>query len=196
MRLDLNLAREEDRPRGWQRAAWWAAATLLVAAASTAHGLYYRTLVRFMAPEEARLQALEAEAKRVEAQGGVPAETREELAALPARVEAFNRILVAATFPWSGLLVELEAALPPNVGLTAIQPDPASGTVTLQGLAKTFADLTVFVNMLEGQESFHEVQLMRHSQQGRGPGDTAPLLEFSIRLLYQPGEPKGPPGAS
>ena len=188
MRLDLNLAREEDRPRGWRVPARWAAAALLVTAATTAHGLSYRSLARSIAPAEARLRALEAEARRLETQqaGGLPAETREALAALPAQVEAYNRILVAAAFPWTGLLMELEASLPPHVGLTAIQPDPGSGTVTLQGAAKSLDDVAAFVRLLEGRAPFHEVHLLRHSEQGRAGAEAAPLQDFTIRLQYGP----------
>lgn len=194
MRLDLNLAREGDRPRGWQAAAWWVAAALAVAAATTAHGLYYRSLARAIVPAEARLRAVEAEARRLEAAhaGGVPAETREALAALPAQVEAYNEILAAAAFPWTGLLMELEASLPPHVGLTAIQPDPGSGAVTLQGLARTFADLTAFITLLEQRAPFPEVQLLRHSEQARGAGEGARPQDFAIRLQYEPDGPKDP----
>lgn len=196
MRLDLNLARESDRPPGWRRPAGWAAAALLVAAATLAHGLYYRSLVRSTAPAEARLRALEADARRVEAQhtAAIPAETRAALAALPARVEIYNRILVAAAFSWTGLLMELEASLPPNVGLASIQPDPASGTVTLQGLAKGFADITAFITLLEQRVAFHDVQLLRHSEQARGGAEAAHLQDFTLRLQYGPEGPPGPGG--
>lgn len=196
MRLDLNLAREGDRPGGWRGVAWWVAAALAVAAATTAHGLYYRSLARSIVPAEARLRALEAEARRLEAAhaGELPAETRGALAALPGQMAAYNGILAAAAFPWTGLLLELEASLPPNLGLTAIQPDPATGTVTLQGQARAFADLTAFIGLLEQREPFQEVQLLRHSEQARGGGEAARLQDFTLRLRYTPDGPKDPGG--
>ena len=196
MRLDLNLARESDRPPGWRRLAGWAAAALLVAAATLAHGLYYRSLVPSIAPAEARLRALEGEAQRLQVQhtAGIPAETRQALAVLPAQVEAYNRILVAAAFPWTGLLMELEASLPPNVALTTIQPDPATGAVTLQGLARSFADVTGFIDLLEQRGAFHEVQLLRNSEQARGGAEAIRLQDFTLRLQYGPEEPPGPGG--
>lgn len=194
--LDLNLAQEGARPIGWRRAAAWAAASCLVAAATTAHALYYRSLVRSTRPAEARLRTLEREARRLQGQHttGIPAKTREALAALPARVEAYNRILVAAAFPWTGLLVELEAALPPNVALTTIQPDPATGAVALQGLARSFADVTAFIGLLEQRDAFHDVQLLRNSEQGPGVGEAIRLQEFTLRLQYGPEEAPGPEG--
>jgi hypothetical protein len=194
MRLDLNLAREGDRPGGWRGAALWVAAALAVAAATTAHGLYYRSLARSTVPAEARLRALEAEARRLEAAhaGELPAETRGALAALPGQMAAYNEILAAAAFPWTGLLLELEASLPPNLGLASIQPDPASGTVTLQGQARAFADLTAFIGLLEQREPFQEVQLLRHSEQAQGGGEAARLQGFTLRLRYAPDGPKDP----
>ena len=67
MRLDLNLAREGNRPGGRWGVACWVGAALAVAAATTAQGLYYRSLARSTVPAEARLRALEAEARRLEA---------------------------------------------------------------------------------------------------------------------------------
>lgn len=194
MRLDLNLAREGDRPGGWRGAGWCVAAALAVAAATTAHALYYRSLAGSIVPVEARLRALEAEARRLETAhaGEMPAGTREALAALPDQMAAYNEILASAAFPWTGLLMELEASLPPNVGLTAIQPDPASGAVTLQGQARAFADLTAFIALLEQREPFQEVQLLRHSEQGRGGAEAARLQEFTLRLQYAPDGPKDP----
>ncbi len=196
MRLELNLAREEERPRSRWIPVCWAAAAVLVVAGSAAHGLYYRALARTIAPAEARLRALEAQATRLERANAasVRAATREALAALPTQVESYNEILASAAFPWTGLLMELEAALPANVGLTAIQPDAASGAVTLQGVARTFADLTAFVDLLEQREPFREVQLLRHSQQARGTGEAARLQDFTLRLRYEPGGPRGDRG--
>jgi hypothetical protein len=171
---------------------------LAVVAATAVHGLYYRSLARSIVPAESRLRALEAEARRLEAAhtGEVPAETRGALAALPGQMAVYNEILAAAAFPWTRLLIELEASLPPNVGLTAIQPDPATGTVMLQGQARAFADLTVFITLLEEREPFEEVQLLRHAEQARGGAEGARLQDFTLRLHYAPDGPTDAPRES
>ncbi len=186
MRLTVNLAQRAEPPRRWRRVVLWAAGTFLVTVLTAAQVIYYRSLAGSLAMDEARLRALEAEAKRLEVQqtGGLPAKTLEALAALPARVEAYNRILAASAFSWTGLLMELEASLPPNVGLTAIQPDPASSIVTLQGVAKGFGDIDVFLHLLGQRPAFRDVFLMRHNEQGQGGPDGARLQDFTIRLAY------------
>jgi Tfp pilus assembly protein PilN len=198
MKLDLNLAREDGRPvRGWRPAAW-VAAVVLVAGASVANGMHYRSVGRAMGPVEARLRGLEETVKRLETEhaAGLPAETRQALAALPGRVDAYNRILVAAAFPWTRLLMELEASLPPRVGLTTIQPDPVTGTVTLQGAGRSFADVVAFVHSLEQRAAFREVILLRHGEQNRG--GTTPLIvnDFSIKLRYAAAGEEAPPSTA
>ena len=186
MRLDLNLAQGGEPAVGRRRAILWVAGAVLVAGAAAAQGIYYVGLARSVAASEGRLRAVEQEVKRLEAQGvqGVQAKARTALAALPAQVEAYNRILTAGAFSWTGLLVELEASLPPNVGLTGIQPDQASGAVVLQGVAKSLADITAFVALLEQRPAFRDVFLMRHNEQGRGGTEAGTLQDFAIRLVY------------
>jgi hypothetical protein len=186
MRLELNLARDDVHPPGRWRAWAWAAAVLVVLAGSAAHGLVYRAVARAGGPAEDRLRGLEAEAKRLGTAhaAGLPAGTREALARLPGRVVAYNTIIAAAFFSWTGLLLELEAAIPPNVGLTAIQPDAGSGTVTLQGAARGLDDVTLFVQMLEQRAGIREVQLLRHGDQTSAAAGGQTLTEFTIRLHY------------
>ncbi len=186
MRLTLNLAGEAAQRVHWWRLALWAGVALLVAAAGAAQAIHYRSLANSLLPDGARLQVLQREVRRLEAQLAprVPPETRQAIAALPARVEAYNQIITAGAFSWSGLLMELEASLPPHVGLTGIQADPASGVVTLQGQAKSFAEVTTFVHLLEQRPAFRDVYLLRHAEQGRSGGEGARLQDFTIRLHY------------
>jgi len=198
MKLDLNLARDEARPhRGWRVAAW-VAALALVAVAVVANGLHYRSVAAAMGPVEARLRGAEDTARRLEAQHatGLPPGTHEALAALPARVDTFNQILAASAFSWTRLLMELEASLPPRVGLTAIQPDPSTGAVTLQGTGRGFGDVVAFVQHLEQRSAFRDVILLRHSEQARGGSPPVVLNEFSIKLQYGAGARGEPPRSS
>lgn len=187
MRLTLNLAQRGEASRGWPRVALWAAGSLLVAVLTGAHLIHYRSVAGSVALDEVRLRALEAEAKGLEARHarGLPGETREALAALPARLEAYNRIIAATAFSWTGLLMELEESLPPNVGLTAIHPDPASGTVTLEGAARGLADIEAFLTLLGQRPVFRDAFLMRHNEQGRGGAEGPRLQDFTIKLIYE-----------
>ncbi len=198
MKLDLNLAREAARPRRGWRVAAWGAAIALVAATSVANGLHYRSVAAAMGPVEARLRGFEESVKRLEAQhaGGLPPGTREALAALPARVDAYNQILAASAFSWTRLLMELEASLPARVGLTAIQPDPSTGVVTLLGAGRSFGDVAAFVQHLEQRAAFRDVTLLRHSEQARGGSPPVVLYEFSVRLQYGAGGRGGAPRSS
>jgi Tfp pilus assembly protein PilN len=186
MQLDVNLAQKGASGLPW-RQALWAAAVVLVAGVTAVQGWYYASLRTATAPDETRIQELERKLKQAEAetarlQGAAP---RAAVAALPKRVEAYNKIITAATFSWTQLLLELEAALPPEVGLTAIQPDPATGTVNLRGVAKSLGDMMLFVHQLEQRADFREVFLLRHAEAQRQGGQAAPRQEFDLKLVYR-----------
>ncbi len=187
MQLGVNLAQGgAPRPQWWHAVAW-GAALALAAGLSLAHGWYYVSLRAATAPHEKKLQELERELKQVEAENArlQAAAPRAAVAVLPKRIEAYNKIITAATFSWTRLLLELEASLPPDVGLTAIQPDPATGSVTLRGVAKTLGDVMLFVHQLEQRADFREVFLLRHTEAQRQGPQPSQRQEFDLKLVYR-----------
>ena len=186
MQLSVNLAQGGASAPGWRHLAAWGAAAVLVAAITAVHGWYYVSLRAATAPHEKMLQELEQKLKQVEAENArlQAAAPRAAVGALPKRVEAYNKIITAATFSWTKLLLELEAALPPDVGLTTIQPDPATGSVTLRGVAKTLGDVMLFVHQLEQRADFREVFLLRHSEAQRG-AQPSQRQDFDLKLVYR-----------
>ena len=119
-------------------------------------------------------------------------ETRRALANVPdaakkryeAKVQAYNQILEGSAFSWMGLLVELERSVPPSVSLSDIQPDLASGLVSLHGVSRSFEDLTLFLRGLQERTAFRDVYLLRQTEQ-KGQVGKPGGLDFSITLIYQ-----------
>ena len=108
------------------------------------------------------------------------------------RVTAYNQILDASTFSWIGLLTELERAVPPGILLKDINPDLATGRVSLRGVARSFDTLTQLLHGLEQRTAFHNVFLLQQTDQQQGqqgqqgqPGKPEGL-EFNVSLIYQP----------
>jgi Tfp pilus assembly protein PilN len=105
----------------------------------------------------------------------------ESLKRYQAKVAAYNQILEASAFSWTRLLVELEHAVPPGVYLREISPDPSTGRVTLNGVARSFDDLARLVRGLADRTTFRDVYLLRQARR-TGDGDAQ---EFGLSLTYQ-----------
>lgn len=132
-----------------------------------------------------RLARMEGEFRRHQEEvravrAGVPDEVMKRY---EAKVKAYNQILEASAFSWTGLLVELERAVPPSVFLTEINPNLETGAVALRGMARSFEDLGVFLRGLEERTAFREVYLLRQAEQKSQSGKPGGL-EFSVSLIY------------
>jgi type IV pilus assembly protein PilN len=131
-----------------------------------------------VAAMEARLRQHQSQAQAVRTTLPVEALKRHEV-----RVAAYNQMLEASAFSWIGLLVELERAVPSGVTVTAIQPDLASGKVSLQGEARSFEELTKLLRGLEQRTSFRDVFLLRQAKR-KAAGAASEGWEFSVSLRY------------
>jgi Tfp pilus assembly protein PilN len=101
-----------------------------------------------------------------------------------AKVAAFNKLLEASAFSWTGLLVELERCIPPGVSLKDIHPDLTSGLVSLHGVARTFEDLSRMLHTLGEQPVFRDVFLLHQGTVKPSPGVVGGL-DFSVNLIYK-----------
>lgn len=135
---------------------------------------------------ESRLAQMEAEFRRHQdglraIRVGIPDEAVKRY---EVKVAAFNKILEASAFSWTGLLMELERAVPPGVALREIQPDLSSGRVTLSGTARSFDGLGRFLRGLEERVAFRDVYLMRQAER-KVPAGGQEELDFVVTLTYQ-----------
>jgi Tfp pilus assembly protein PilN len=131
-----------------------------------------------------RLARMEGEFRRHQekvraVQASVPGET---LKRYEAKVGVYNQILEASAFSWTGLLVELERALPPFVYLSEIHPDLATGQVGLRGVARSFDDLSLFLRGLEERTAFRDVFLLQQADRKAASGGQDGL-EFRVNLV-------------
>lgn len=184
----FNLAAADYRGSRRQRALASLAAAAL-ALILLAQGAYWVTLRREASGVGARVAGMEAEVRSQEERlrglrGGVPAEA---VKAYQARVTEYNRILEASAFSWTGLLFELERAVPPHVELRDIQPELSSGKVTLVGTTRSFDDLSHLLRALSQRTAFQDVYLLRQAEKrpeassGRAAREE---VSFTVTLVY------------
>ncbi len=181
----FNLATADYRRsrRDLFRAAGIVAALTVLLAGQVAHWAAGRQERRAVGEH---LERMEAEFRRQQGEArairtGIPSETMKQY---EAKVAIYNQIIEASAFSWTGLLVELERSVPPSVYLTEIQPDLATGRVSLRGATRSFDDLSVFLHGLEERKTFRDVYLLHQTTRKATPGKPEEL-EFAVTLLYQ-----------
>lgn len=105
-------------------------------------------------------QALaEADRLRNEAATMVAQIDPKEQAAIAAAVVEVNGVIDQRTFSWNTLLKEVEATIPANVRVTAVEPRVEKGiiTVSMSVEAMSAEELATFMNALESKGAFTAV---------------------------------------
>lgn len=110
---------------------------------------------------------------------GFSPDNQAEIDALARQVAALNQILETKAFSWTGLLNDLETAVPRKVSVSSIRPDLKTKTLTLDGVALTLQDVTAFMTELQESGRFRDVFL----QQQRSTEDNR--TEFTIQCIYR-----------
>jgi Tfp pilus assembly protein PilN len=134
---------------------------VLLAILSAAHLLWARSL----AEDERRLSARATEAREQasklldEARIMRAQVNQDELNALSAAAREVNAVIDQRAFSWGTMLRQLEATLPDNVRVTAVQPaiEEAGIVVALNVEARNDDDLSAFMNALERRGTFTHV---------------------------------------
>ena len=150
-RLDLDFVAR-------RRAAPWLGRVLLAAALTIAAdmGLQYHDLRKIVLEEK---QAL--------LRAGRPAKP-----ASAAEVAAARETVQRLSLPWTRLFTAIESAATDQVALTAIEPDPRTGTVKISGDGKDYLAALSYVLSLSRAEGLSSVQLVRHEQKPGSVGFT------------------------
>ena len=148
-RVDLDFLRTKP-------SAPWLGRVLLAAAACVAvdAGVSYYAAKSTLSENQARLT------KRTPG-GSAPKVSPQEVAAVKETVERLS-------LPWSDLFAALESAASDKVALSAIEPDPRNGTVTITGDGKDYLAALSYVLNLSRTEGLERVQLVRHEEKNQG----------------------------
>lgn len=86
------------------------------------------------------------------------------------------------TLPWPGLFGALESAASEDVALLAIEPDPASGKVTISGDSKDYLAALTYVLNLSRSEALSGVELVRHEVKQNDPRHP---VAFSVSAAWK-----------
>jgi hypothetical protein len=144
-RLDLDFVAR-------RRASPWVGRVLLAAAVTICAdmGLQYKDLSTVISVGRKDLAKVGPRSGRP-----VKAASAEEIAAARETVQRLS-------LPWAKLFDAVESAASDQVALTAIEPDPRTGTVKITGDSKDYLAALTYVLNLSRAEGLSSVQLVRH----------------------------------
>ena len=106
---------------------------------------------------------------------GVP---EKEYTSLLARIAFFNEIIGRKTYSWLGLLDQMEGATTDGIALSALSPDRKTGVLKIDGRARNFAQLRLFLDKLEDSKVFTAVMLLSHTE--IAVGEKGKGIQFSL----------------
>jgi len=180
MRSPLNLATQPARNETVP-ALLFSVATGLLVIATVWHGL---TLARLASTAAT---SLDQEVARLLAEREVLREKDRALRGLKVdkatiqRWTALKGLVDQRAFSWTGLLSQLEGALPPDVRLKSIAPEFRKGrhSLSLEAVARSAEDAVPLVKILEDRPEFEDVFL---EQIGEGSSD----VSCRYRMTYRP----------
>ena len=87
-------------------------------------------------------------------------------------VAAARETVQRLSLPWTKLFAAIESAATDKVALTAIEPDPRTGTVKITGDGKDYLAALTYVLNLSRAEGLSSVQLVRHETRQGSVGFT------------------------
>jgi len=154
-----------------------------VFAAATAYSL--RTRERALSARATQALA-EADRLRGEARAMTAQINPKELEAVSRAATEANAVIAQRTFSWVALFEELEATLPDDVRVTAVQPRVEKGNtiVLLNVEAMSSAHLATFMEALERRGAFRQV--LPHNET-LGDDD---VIDATVEATYVPGSAK------
>ena len=162
-RIDLNLAGRE------RRSAWLAPLLLAVATAVAADaGWTYVSAKRTI-----------RQAETIIARSRAPRAAR---AAPPEEIAAARDTVQRLALPWPRLFRALESAASDDVTLTAVEPDPRAGKVTVSGDSKNYLAALAYVLNLSRSEALSGVELVRHEVKQNDPRHP---VAFSVSAAWK-----------
>jgi Tfp pilus assembly protein PilN len=155
---------------------------LTVVSAVSAYSL--RTRERTLSTQATQALA-EAERLRAQTRTMTAQINPKELQAVSTAAAEANAVIAQRTFSWVALLAELEATLPDDVRITAVQPRVEKGrtVVVMDVEAMSPAHLAAFMDALEKRGAFHQV-LPHEARADEG------IINATVEAVYDPGDRK------
>jgi type IV pilus assembly protein PilN len=110
--------------------------------------------------------------------------SEKEYTGLLGTIGFYNEIIGRKAFNWLGLLEQMEQVTPDGIALSALSPDRKSGAVKIEGRARNYAQLRVYLDKLEDSKVFTSIMLLSHTN--IIVGERTKAVQFSISCKAAP----------
>ena len=104
--------------------------------------------------------------------------SEKEFTRLLGSIGFYNEIIGRKSFNWMGLLEQLEQVTPEGVALSSLVPDRKTGELKIEGRAKNFAHIKLYLDKLEDSKAFRSILLLSHAE--IAAGERTKGVQFSI----------------
>lgn len=102
---------------------------------------------------------------------------------LLASVRFFNGVIERKSYPWLGLLDQVENATPEGIALSSLVPEMKNRAVKIDGRAKSFAQVRAYMDKLEDSKKFTDILLLSHGELLVGEKTRAVQFTISCRKV-------------
>jgi len=100
-----------------------------------------------------------------------------------ASIRFFNTVIARKTHDWLGLLDQVENATPEGIALSNLVPDTKTGTLKIEGRARSFTQVRAYLEKLEDSKNFSDILLLSHGDVLVGEKTRAVQFSISCRKV-------------
>ena len=104
---------------------------------------------------------------------------------LLASISFYNGVIERKAFNWLALLDQLENSTPEGIALSSFAPEKNSGEFKIEGRAKSFAQVSSYLEKLEDSKDFKNILLLSHSDVSIGEKSRGVQFTLSCRAVMK-----------
>jgi hypothetical protein len=98
------------------------------------------------------------------------------------QVENANEVIGRLSLPWNELFRSIEESAIDTVALLSVQPQPQQRLITLNGEARSYADVLEYMQRLDASGAFAHTRLLSHKVRREDPRQT---VAFAIAATWR-----------
>lgn len=104
---------------------------------------------------------------------------------LQGNIKFYNDIIARKSFNWLGLLDQLELVTPDGIALSGLVPDVKKGELKIEGHAKGFSQIKLYMEKLEDSKVFTSALLLSHTSIVAGERTKGMQFTISCKAALQ-----------
>lgn len=104
--------------------------------------------------------------------------SEKEFTELTAKISFYNSIIRKKSYNWLNILDQMEQVVPEGIAISSLRPDLKQQIIKIEGRAKNFKLVQIFIDKLNDSKVFTSVLLLSHSYEKNS--DSSKAVQFVI----------------